>query len=273
MEELGNNVPVVDFANTILDLLGKEHSIVDKACELTSYSLLPILFSDRLSPITDDYHVGAPTLDVYNQDITDPDYLNMPKVAFYGIEPMENIFWRTMNWMVNNPNDCDAWEANDDYGFYNNAIRPKVLDYKSEYEFNKFLYEEFYTPSWFHPINSYIARRKMQNFEGAYNFLCNANSGWMSIIGALEVEWDGSPFNPTNITITLKESDGVVLKESAMNLPGATHDPVMLQGLRENGVWSGSTHMQIRNDAALRDALNNLYDGAYGPFFYTKKRE
>ena len=33
-----------------------------------------------------------------------------------------------------------------------------------------------------------------------------------------------------------------------------------------------SDHMQSRNNHAIRDKLTNIYDGDFGLFFYTKKR-
>lgn len=56
------------------------------------------------------------------------------------------------------------------------------------------------------------------------------------------------------------DSDGVVLASSASNLPGATFSP--------QEMWNTS-HMQARNNAALKEGLTKLYSGGTDPFFYT----
>lgn len=61
----------------------------------------------------------------------------------------------------------------------------------------------------------------------------------------------------------IKESDGVVLAESARDLPAATYSG---DGLRLNN----TSHMQMRNSEQLKAKLKNLFDGDYGMFFYTK---
>lgn len=57
-----------------------------------------------------------------------------------------------------------------------------------------------------------------------------------------------------------KDSDGVVLAESASNLPGATFSPQKMDN---------SSHMQARNNEALKGGLTKLYDGGTDPFFRT----
>jgi len=56
----------------------------------------------------------------------------------------------------------------------------------------------------------------------------------------------------------VKDSDGVVLAESASNMPGSTHMPIMLDE---------SSHMQMRNDKELRRTLSSLYDGGFDAWF------
>ncbi len=67
--------------------------------------------------------------------------------------------------------------------------------------------------------------------------------------------------------ITIKESDGFILPESAMNGPGMNYEPNLM--LHTN-------HLQMRNNSAMEDAVRAIFeeglgDGALG-FFYTKKR-
>jgi hypothetical protein len=72
----------------------------------------------------------------------------------------------------------------------------------------------------------------------------------------------------TKLVWTIKESDGIVLAESAQDLPYATQLPVRLEGYEISPFkYSGSSHMQIRNDRALRDNLTKLLNGQYGEFF------
>ncbi|HOJ90415.1 MAG TPA: hypothetical protein PK622_03505 [Saprospiraceae bacterium] len=56
------------------------------------------------------------------------------------------------------------------------------------------------------------------------------------------------------------DSDGVVLASSASNLPGATFGPQLMDN---------TSHMQARNNAALKGGLTKLYSGGTDPFFYT----
>jgi pimeloyl-ACP methyl ester carboxylesterase len=63
-----------------------------------------------------------------------------------------------------------------------------------------------------------------------------------------------------------KDSDGVVLAESAMNIPQATYvDARILQK-------KGSTHMSIRNDGNTQDILTNIFMGDVGEFFETEEK-
>jgi hypothetical protein len=63
-----------------------------------------------------------------------------------------------------------------------------------------------------------------------------------------------------------KDSDGVVLAESAMNIPQATYlDQNVLRK-------SGSTHMSIRNDNVTALMLNEIFDGETGEFFRTERK-
>ena len=66
-----------------------------------------------------------------------------------------------------------------------------------------------------------------------------------------------------SLVVTDKKSDGVVLTESQIEMPFATHEPVLLEN---------SSHMQVRNNEALRDALTKLYDGDFRNFFKTLEK-
>ncbi len=60
-----------------------------------------------------------------------------------------------------------------------------------------------------------------------------------------------------------KESDGVVLVESAMNIPQHTFPPQPMEG---------TTHMRMRNDDGTESALTKIFEGDVGNFFRTKKK-
>lgn len=69
-------------------------------------------------------------------------------------------------------------------------------------------------------------------------------------------------YKKTFIDEIRKDSDGVVLAESASNYPDAQVQVKMLN----------SSHMQMRNDDNTRFTLRTLYDGGYGKFFQTDEK-
>ena len=64
-----------------------------------------------------------------------------------------------------------------------------------------------------------------------------------------------------------KESDGVVLAESQMDVPQATYFNEFLLRL------DGSTHMRVRNDENTRVMLESVLNGNIGDFFKTELKE
>ncbi len=59
-----------------------------------------------------------------------------------------------------------------------------------------------------------------------------------------------------------KDSDGIVLKESAMNYPGVS--------LSNTALMPGSNHQQMRNDSNTKDQLLKLFSGGtYDNYFFT----
>ncbi len=61
-----------------------------------------------------------------------------------------------------------------------------------------------------------------------------------------------------------KDSDGVVLAESAMNIPQHTWEPQKMEG---------TTHMRMRNDEHAKEELNKIFNGDVGWFFETKEKQ
>lgn len=258
------NILSSPFIETVVKYIGRE--LVDQnVCSIASETALPLLFSDRLSSITNDYYVGSSRITTFNNDVNNPYYNSIPKVAFYGVEPYQNIFWRTARWIDDAPHQVEVWQANDDYKFYDEQMHPKYLNYLSNYTYYEEMWDTYY---WVPALRSYYLKR-MQAWRNGYDWLNNANRSWESVIGAGEYQIVGWSGMSPQFDFVRYESDGVVVAGSSMNLPGATHPPVKLNGILENGEWTGSSHMQIRNDGALEDRLTKLYNGQYGDYFKT----
>jgi hypothetical protein len=67
----------------------------------------------------------------------------------------------------------------------------------------------------------------------------------------------------------LYENDGVVTAPSASDLPYQTNSPVRVYPREfDPTIHKGSSHMQVRNDAGIKEHLNNAFNGVYGSFFY-----
>ncbi len=65
-------------------------------------------------------------------------------------------------------------------------------------------------------------------------------------------------------------NDGIVLSESQMNLPYMTLKPsVRIKDLK----MENTSHMQARNNEALKEKLIQLYDGGFDDFFATEERD
>ncbi len=60
-----------------------------------------------------------------------------------------------------------------------------------------------------------------------------------------------------------KDSDGVVLAESQMDIPQHTWEPQRLDNV---------THMQVRNSIRTEEMLQTVFEGGVGNFFYTEKK-
>ena len=307
--------------------------IQDNSCNLISYNVLPTFFKDNMAPITDGYKVGASWINMLNDNALNTainsDYNNVPKVAFYGVEPQDNIFWRTINWIVNSPiENIDTWEANDDYGFLSSEVIPLRNDYFSKEQALQNKINNMKANSWVYLVASYgltgspflgaaYYYYKLQGYredrdaweKGVDWFDNRVNPQWKNVIGAsnltptnVETYYTcrcphypdhfvngivtqnpadcigpgcsaGSPYQVYTYEYSCKENDGIVLAESAKNLPGNTNDPVRVEGKKIPGMApTGSSHMQIRNDYGIRDAFRNLLDGNYGGYFQIEEQ-
>jgi len=319
--------PTTNFISTFLSFIGKDvPEIQQDICDVVSFNVLPYLFKDNTQPITDDYKVGAAMINTLNTDVNNTAYRDMPKVAFYGVEPRENLLWRTVNYLSTNPNTPAAWQANDDWGVFNSTISPEIYSYNERYIHWQNWYSYYrgrYSNYWRVPfLNGYLLYNMVESlkrvvaYKNGIDWFNRANAQWEAVIGIRGYqllntvtyykckEWKYFPAIPhypahyeyvtynildpasccEECTLTgpfieykyawvVKESDGVVLKESSMNLPGATNPPVELKGIQlSNGTWSGSSHYQVRNDDALKKNLHKLFEGNYGDFFKTKTK-
>lgn len=121
---VGNTV--ADFINSkpILDFFINEGDIQDKILEVSQVSVgafcnviddiaaLTVL-AGNTTPLSEEYAVGSPILEGENgiNSFQTP----IPKVAFYGIEPKEEVLWTTLYYLTNNPNTADYFSAINDF--------------------------------------------------------------------------------------------------------------------------------------------------------------
>ncbi|HOF17243.1 MAG TPA: hypothetical protein PLP76_10160 [Bacteroidales bacterium] len=264
------NPIALNLIENIINKIGKTNDGIDGACHIVTHGLLPIFFADYYDAITEYYKVGAPWINTLNEDANDATYCNMPKVAFYGVEPKENIFWRTVNWFTTDPNSVDYFAANNDLDFYYSFILPeynryvkKTNDYQAKADKAMKAYK---CQIWWNRIGALISlgcynnyyKKRTAWYKGV-QFFWTVNEEWETIIGARV--YDKYPNNPSVPSYTYYPNDGVVLQKSAADLPCATNEPVELYN---------SSHMQIRNDENIKIHMKKLLDGQYGDFFETK---
>lgn len=138
------------------------------------------------------------------------------------------------------------------------------------------------------------------SFDNGIDFLNNLDPLWQNVIGANEVSVQEtgmckclgipSSLNPDvfcyqpcgttptcnecveeeveyEVIHTLKEADGFILAESAMNAPGNTEQPILMDG---------SGHMQMKNDFNTDLMVRAIFENGFGEFgnnfFYTEFR-
>ena len=241
--------------------------------------------------LTNDYKVGAPFLDNKLKTCTPA---GNSRIAFYGVESREKIFWRTATWFVNEVNAEPTFEANEDLAFYNSTGKKIIWDYTSN------LVAET-AKSWSSGIvGGRISKKeseKIRNWSYGINWVTEIDQMWSILIGGLTPVVNSQTYcictnektnqvnktkiNPNDacmstnpleicskssttskITYLKHESDGIVLAKSAQDFPGATFIPQKM---------INSSHIQMRNNEALRFHLKKLYDGKYDRFFETDK--
>ena len=242
------------------------NNLIPSFCNVITNDVMPMFVKDYYKGITAGYAVGSDTINILNRDTNNANYRKFPKMAFYAVEPQDNIFWRTLNWIINSPNDTGAFQANDDWKFYNTIGKEAINKYKGNYEQHQAEYERLSKKQNTFFIGWFVSNSKVEKeydamvawLNGLY-WLNDVNISWKEIICA--ADWK----HPNHH----KENDGVVLAESAMGLPCPTHLPVKIYPTFPNSSNEGSSHMQVRNDEGLKVHLNKLFNGDYDFWFAT----
>jgi hypothetical protein len=158
---------------------------------------------DLLKPITNDYKVQGieGPLHTYKQCI-EANAGEMNKVAFFGVEPVKDLPWRTLDWMMVRDVNADAakFEANDDTKLADSLKRmrvkyvQKVAEKEKEIFELKFLYGM--PCNWYKwiimPITCglydykyYDAIDEKAKYEKGIAWFDKADDNWNDVIGAL----------------------------------------------------------------------------------------
>lgn len=128
--------------------------------------------------------------------------------------------------------------------------------------------------------------REVNGDETTFTCLCDAPhwvspivtpmSNFLTDCSQIEAQYLYDPFVSCELTIGggnptfrwhHKDSDGVVLAESQMDIPQATYGNPEILLLRN------STHMRARNDENTKKVLESVLNGDVGLFFETKKKD
>lgn len=273
-----------------LDLIVSPQTIVDivgTACNGLESLVLPIFVQSILKPVTEDYKMGAATLDSLEVlSLND----TMPVVAFYGIEE-EPVLWRAVHSMsqTEDPRGLgytllqDPFSINDDDGLPN-FVNSKAIDYADKEAWHNTFLARF----WGQITGS---KRKYEIYRDAKEWLQYSNYWWKRFIGArydsvvqngylcycdraLIPTWVSDPslcvsnsFIPCEIyphfenTVYEQASDGVVTARSQVAYEGALRIRMPL-----------TNHMQQRNSIETRKQLNKLWNGELGAEFRLFKK-
>ena len=151
---------------------------VDGVCEFVKEGIMPSLFSGNVVPTTENFSVGADPINWFNS-VSTP---GVDRVAFYAVEPNDNLLWRTMEYMAESPNATENgyWGANEDFDEIWDIVVGMRNEYESKYIHNKNLaifYEVFYGM----PCNGWQWVFQYLNCsinEGKYYDAINRRNGW-----------------------------------------------------------------------------------------------
>lgn len=207
-KELLNNLSRIEFK--IIGIEAKIDFKLDEAigdmasrvfCGILEDNFAPLLRANQVPPICDDYRVGAPFLKEMN-DCESQEFLELPKMAFYGVEPVEALLPRTMQWLMVNPNTEDFFEANDDgtliamwnENFFRYADR--VAHWQDRYDRAALAYDnnKCYTALryYWQKCIRFRTRKKenlamVQAWQRGVDFLNSMDDRYKLVIGALEI--------------------------------------------------------------------------------------
>ena len=189
------------------------NNMTDPVCDFATNNIMPMFFKQYYDGITDFYNPGISQginhINTLNQDTTNNQYKKFPKMAFYAVEPQENLFWRTLNWMYYDPNgnngqkgpNVGCFEANDDWRLYDSMARPLIDLYKSKSKGYQTLYNFYnlratdafirgdvyaYLAAENRAMNAYFGQL---SWEEGLTWLNNINESWQIIIGAKTINW------------------------------------------------------------------------------------
>lgn len=338
----GNNIQEFVDSKPFVDLVINEGNLADVVLEVTQKTITEFcgivddaasltVFAENDTPISEDYTTGSAILEDLN-NFQSP----IPKVAFYGVEPADELIWTTLYYLSNDPNTADYFSATNDFkgvetaqtnfdryeakflawytlqAMYEDNTLDVIHNYTTICEDINGVYADFFEDDELAIAEDACTseiddiREVRRAWQKGRDWWLTANERFKIATGAVEIIPGGTPVQsctcevysngsfqftfPTNPndegqcedpgfgsgftlscyqttiystpSIIEKESDGIVLAESAAGLPGA-------DAVRE---MPGSSHMQMRNDRNLMFGLNDLWDGDIHPFFQTEEK-
>jgi Putative serine esterase (DUF676) len=206
-EQIPNNF----FLNFITSGFNVE-SIIEPACKFIANDIVPIVTSDFVSPINQDYRVGAAVINEINSVQTQTN-----KVAFYGVEA-DPLVWRMLySLRGKQPNLFDPFEADDDSPLVAKAnenqlkYQLKASQHQSEYNglgWDYCSWWQWVTMPYVCPFHDAVIsskRRKEAKMRDAWtqgsNWWLNANSRYKAAMGATEAVGSLSTVYECNCTI------------------------------------------------------------------------
>ncbi|MBK9271717.1 MAG: hypothetical protein IPM48_08955 [Saprospiraceae bacterium] len=211
--------PATEFTNgfvgKLLELIVDDEKlpykkvVKEELCDKVINGLTKV--SDILKPITADYGVqyNEGPLSTYKECIED--HANeISKVAFYGVEPPENLPWRTLDWMMlQDVNGVDKFQANSDDTLVSkvakikNYYTQKVLEKEFEIFELEFLHDmpcnwwDWITrpiPCAIYDGKYYKTIQEKVDYMKGVKWFDTADDKWAEIIGSLVIERKTSYF-------------------------------------------------------------------------------
>ncbi|MDR2979001.1 MAG: hypothetical protein LBV02_00955, partial [Bacteroidales bacterium] len=172
---------------------------IASGCESMGESILPLFFQKYFDPITEHYKVGAPFLDSLKKDANHEAYRDLPKITFYCVEPRDRIFWRTLSWMAKDPNGPGFFEANHDFGFYEENMAGMYLRYQASLQESldriNYLHDTQSGWGWILGLNIALMLNVKRHAEKAdamrdiVEWFDGVHSEWEAVIGTSEYVW------------------------------------------------------------------------------------